>query len=329
MSDSFPFLSQIAQYFDEYEFHQLIFEVKSMVHDGSESAMGNVIVATQYNPTSGPFSNKIQMENYEYANSHKIADSSHHGVECDPLKKGGSATEYVRTGAIPPNTDIKSYDLGIFNLCTSGVPAGYNIGELWVDYTVKLSKARIGFQGEYNMSQAPISNWGLVNQSVPTGNTPFVPSSLSTSYETLQQLMERIGSEEVIISDNIGMLVKRSGTLTGSAKVHIKFPASINGGRFMILISRTLTSNTTFTSGTLVSSFINCVPQETTQSGPTTWTQNDVNVQVIVVDVTADDPSLEAEVAVEEGFWTVLAGQIVDFKYAVIALNANVDPIDL
>jgi hypothetical protein len=48
--------------------------------------------------------------------------------------------KYVRPGALPANTDIKTYDSGNFFLSTYGCQGTGNLGELRVKYTVRLSE---------------------------------------------------------------------------------------------------------------------------------------------------------------------------------------------
>jgi hypothetical protein len=138
LAGSFPWLSNLAQFYEEYRLVQCIFFFKSMVTEGNSSAGGNIIMATQYNPTNPAFQSKQVMENYDYANSGKVTQEMRHGVECDPSKKGGSDIEYVRVGAISSNQDLKTYDLGTFQLATNGAIANQNLGELWVEYEVEL-----------------------------------------------------------------------------------------------------------------------------------------------------------------------------------------------
>lgn len=143
LAASFPWLSQIAQYFEEYEFEQLLYTVESMVTEGNTNASGTVIMCTQYNPTNAPFTNKAAMENYEHSQSFKVTEHAVHGVECDPAKRSGNPSEYIRVGPVPSGQDPKTYDLGIFQVATQGAFPNLNIGELWVTYKVRLSKAKI------------------------------------------------------------------------------------------------------------------------------------------------------------------------------------------
>jgi len=141
MATTFPWLSQIAKYFEEYEFHQLIFEFKSVVTTGNASAKGTVLMATQYNAIASAYTTQNQMENSQFSNSGKVADDVIHGVECDPTKVGGNLREYVRSGTV--TNDINGYDHGNFQVATIGANADELIGNLYVTFTVKLSKPKV------------------------------------------------------------------------------------------------------------------------------------------------------------------------------------------
>lgn len=105
---------------------------------------GTVMMATQYNVSSAPFADKESMLQYHGSQSSRMIDFAVHGVECDP-KKLNSSKLYVRTGPAPVAEDIKTYDHGQFNIAFIGIPNGIwnsQIGELWVEYKIKLRKAR-------------------------------------------------------------------------------------------------------------------------------------------------------------------------------------------
>jgi Viral coat protein (S domain) len=144
----FPWLSQIALYYEEYEFEQLIFEFKSMVTEGNQNAQGNIIMATQYNALNALFSSKQQMENYDYANSANVTQNAFHGVECNPQLNAAAAL-YVRSGTVPTGQDAKTYDLGIFQFAVSNgfQASSINLEEVWVSYKIKLRKTKLILPG--------------------------------------------------------------------------------------------------------------------------------------------------------------------------------------
>lgn len=145
---TFPWLSAIASHFEQYIFRGLLFEFKSLSSDAvlsaaTSSALGSVVMATQYNALNPPFPNKFTMENYEFANSAKPSLSFIHPIEC--ARKDTSIQElYVRNGPPTPGSDIRLYDLGNFNIATVGMQASVGVcGELWCTYEIELLKPKI------------------------------------------------------------------------------------------------------------------------------------------------------------------------------------------
>jgi len=156
MTTAFPWLAQLAINFEEYEIVQLIYTFKSTVADFASSTgqVGQVIMATQYNPNSDAFADKEEMMLYDGGMSCKTTESLIHGIECDPTKNSGASQKYVRAGNLPPGEDLKNYDLGRTSLAVVNPPQGYagqQIGELWVSYTVKLRKPKFVSGNAYNV----------------------------------------------------------------------------------------------------------------------------------------------------------------------------------
>lgn len=142
---TFPWLHEIANNFEEYEFRGLVFEYKTMSVDAIASSsvnVGSVIMATDYNVNHAPFTSKQQMENYEFCTSGKPSQTTMHMVETarsqTPLTR-----LYVRNENPTSFTgqDLRLYDLGLFQIATQGLPAAAaSIGELWVTYEVEFFK---------------------------------------------------------------------------------------------------------------------------------------------------------------------------------------------
>jgi len=143
---TFPFLAQIAANFDQYVIEGMVFEFRSMSADALNSvntALGTVIMATNYNVLNSPFGTKAEMEAYEYSNSSKPSESMCHYIECDP-KQSVLDEMYVRAYSVPAGSDPRMYDLGFFQIATTGFQGtNVNIGELWVTYQVALLKPKL------------------------------------------------------------------------------------------------------------------------------------------------------------------------------------------
>jgi len=141
----FPWLSGIAANFQEYEFMGLVFEFKStsgVAVSSTNTALGTVIMSTNYDPTAPAFATKQQMEAYQFTTAGSPSTSFYHPVECDPAQNIVKNL-FIRTGNIPAGNDQRLYDLGAFNLATSGMQAVNTIGELWVTYQVRLLKPKL------------------------------------------------------------------------------------------------------------------------------------------------------------------------------------------
>nr|WAE42839.1 MAG: capsid protein [Cressdnaviricota sp.] len=143
---TFPWLSQIANMFSEYTFTALAFEYRTMSCDALNStntALGQVIMSTQYDATQGAYPNKIQQENSEFAVSVKPSKSALMAVECK-RSRNVLATQYTRFSTQPTGSDIRMYDLGIMQVATNNLQAAYvNVGEMWVTYSCILRKPNI------------------------------------------------------------------------------------------------------------------------------------------------------------------------------------------
>jgi len=86
-SDTFPWLNQIAQNYEQYNLEGLIFQFRSTSADALNStntALGSVMLATQYDVADSVFTTKAEMLNYEYSNSVKPSENCLHMVECAP-----------------------------------------------------------------------------------------------------------------------------------------------------------------------------------------------------------------------------------------------------
>lgn len=159
LQGSFPFLAQLAQNFELYEFHGLIFQYKPTSGEygnNSSNSIGKVAMATNYDPGAANFANSIVLENYDYANSAKPSVGIIHGVETAQSQRY-STQLYVRTGQTA--RDRIFTDLGTFQIATEGIPFGGAgaqtaiVGELWVTYKIKLSRAQL-FQSYLGQSCA-------------------------------------------------------------------------------------------------------------------------------------------------------------------------------
>jgi hypothetical protein len=209
---TFPWLSQIAANYEEYELKQLIFTYKPTITDfvSTNGQVGSVIMATQYNVQDEPFSNKNDMMHYSGAMATKVSQGMLHGVECNPNKNSGSAGKYIRGGPVLPDQEKSNFDLGTLNIATHSTPLLFNsqtLGELWCSYTVELRKSKF-----YAAEGSSIVQDTFVLVPVPGGTGP-IPGQLE-NLVTYPAQQNRIGGSVSAAAD---------GTLT------YMFPNTVSG----------------------------------------------------------------------------------------------------
>jgi len=204
-----PMLAQIAQFYEEYEFEQLVFEFRSTVVEGNDNAAGTLLMATQYNPTNPLFLDEVSMDNYSHSCATRVTDSLLHGVECEERATGQARFEYVRTGDVPVGQDPKTYDLAVFQVATQGATANLQLGRLYVHYKVKLSKLKL-------VPVTPLNS--LIWASRRTAGTSITTSALFGTSGS-EAFYQTNAPDNIFIQDNA-----------------IIFPSSLPAGRYQISV---------------------------------------------------------------------------------------------
>lgn len=139
---TFPQLSKVAQFYDEYRFHGLVFYFKSTSGETSsnaDTAIGTVMMASTCDPMVAAPQNKTQLVRLDMNSEGKPSQDQAHGIEC-----AAAGIKYVRHGSPGESSrDGVFFDEGNFHIATEGQPAGVTrIGELWVSYDIELLRPR-------------------------------------------------------------------------------------------------------------------------------------------------------------------------------------------
>jgi len=217
LEQTFPWLSQIAANYEEYEFMQLVFDFKSSIQDvnSSNGQVGTVIAATNYNASQPVFTDKPSMAAYYGSQSSKTTDDLVHGIECDPNKLSGAVGQYVRVNPVLVGESLKEYDHGLFQLATHNIPTSMlngTLGELYVTYKVLLRKPKF-----LTGRGLAITRAAFVSSGSETYLAPFGSGSNTGSTDTLTLLRGQQNNLKVGID------------LSVSQKVKIVFPAYFAG----------------------------------------------------------------------------------------------------
>jgi hypothetical protein len=146
-NSSFPWLSTLAENFDEYKFDYLEVSYEPSVGtdtDGKLLLTFDPDVLDEFpNSKQEMLEARVQLDAVPWQRA-KL------NVPKDLL----SDWRYVRTGDVPVGADQHVYDTGVFNCATPGAPSGM-IGECFVSYKVRLRTPNGGaVKGGYSYSEA-------------------------------------------------------------------------------------------------------------------------------------------------------------------------------
>lgn len=156
MAETFPWLSAMSQNFEEYKFEGLVFEYVSTsatALNSTNTALGTIIMAAEYNATQPAYINKQQMENSWFASSKSPSECQMMAIECSP-KDNPMKIMYIRTGDIGSNQDLRMYDLGNIQIASVGSQATSVAGELWATYDVILYKPQLNSALGYDINSS-------------------------------------------------------------------------------------------------------------------------------------------------------------------------------
>jgi hypothetical protein len=163
MATTFPYLNRIAQCFQQYEFKGIVFEFKSTsasALNSTNTALGTVMLACQYDASDPAFANKTQVLNEMWSVDGKPCEDVLLPIECHPDERVTRLCN-LRTEANATPAVTTTYDWGKFSIATVGSQAVANVGELWVSYDVLLYKPSIVDSTGINeiIARASYSGW--------------------------------------------------------------------------------------------------------------------------------------------------------------------------
>jgi len=204
----FPWLSRIAANFEKYEFEFLDFVYKREVSEfASNGQTGKVIMSFDSDATDSAPTTKQQMEDTDPHADCMPCENMRLSVPQDILRKFNDA-HFVRPGAQPANTDLKTYDIGTLNVACQGTAANTAVGELHVEYALRLRVPIL--ENVFQSSGVVVNATGTgTATATPLGTQAniaiggnLVASATSAGVVTLQNLV--IGSEYSVTTGGKG-----------------------------------------------------------------------------------------------------------------------------
>jgi hypothetical protein len=133
------------------------------------TALGDVILVTDYDAADGAPESSIQAESYQaYADcapwQNQEMAASRQNLEKFPQR-------YTRDAAPPAGTDIKTYDVGSFYICTENQASAALVGYLYVEYTVELFTPQLR-SADFYISGGLITGATSMTAANPLGTAP-------------------------------------------------------------------------------------------------------------------------------------------------------------
>jgi len=256
LAGTFPWLANLAQGFQTYDIEGCVVMYKplsAMAVGSTNTSLGVVVIATQYDVDAPSFHTRREMESYMYTTSSVPFEHQIHPVECAPNSKV-LEEQYIRYGSV--TEDKRWSDLGRVTVATEGMQSADDIiGELWITYDVRLCKPRIVPSG-YGVAQYAHLQAG------PYNNT------------------EILGAIQLPI---IGPL-ELSVSATGAGYDTISFPPGLAEGYFFI---GGLWRGSSTASCSLATTLTNCTAQsywslDTTNSHFSSGTQSEFFLDLVV-----------------------------------------------
>lgn len=173
----FPWLSGVAQRFESYVFEALKFDYET---ESATSATGTALLALDYDASDAAPTTKTQAMAYRSS----VRSPAWSNCQLTSLREdlGKQKSYFVRRGAVPANADVKMYDVGNLNVCTIGQANTNTIGELYVEYRIRLMTPQLGIAGQGESVWGEFS--GASNAAPFTlisGNLPATVASTGTT----------------------------------------------------------------------------------------------------------------------------------------------------
>jgi hypothetical protein len=140
LATTFPWLSAIAGRYESYLFRRLHFIYEPIC---PTTTPGAVMMAVDYDASDTAPTSKVVLMAYRGAVRSAPWNITRFDASRGDLRKFG-VQRYVRTAAVPANTDVKTYDVGNLQLATQNTPATpTTLGELYVEYEVEFFTPQI------------------------------------------------------------------------------------------------------------------------------------------------------------------------------------------
>lgn len=168
LSQSFPWLNQIASRYESYRFKKLNYRFMT---ERPTTESGYVALIPDYDPTDpAPPSKTVA---FQYQGAAKSAPWENLTQINTPSDLSKRKEYFVRQGPLSANENIAFYDTGNLFVLVGGNSGAVNLGELWCDYEVELMTPQLETSGLGGSGK-------LVGSTAQTDVLPFGTAASST-----------------------------------------------------------------------------------------------------------------------------------------------------
>lgn len=148
---TFPWLSAQAIGYESYKINSLSVEYSFTTNEFI--GKGRIVIAPDYDAADDPPTTALEAE--QMTDRAFGAVAKNHVCRLRPRGMGILGPKrYIRSGVLPPNEDIKTYDVAQLHVVTSGQTDASEIGQLWLNYDITLCEPQF-----VNAGQNAQSGW--------------------------------------------------------------------------------------------------------------------------------------------------------------------------
>lgn len=190
-ANSFPWASRPASNYEKYRVISAEYYYKRIVSEfATNGQTGKVIFSFDYDASDAPPASKQMAEDqFPHKDGMPCEEFS---LRLDPKQLNSQDSKYVRPGAQPPNTDIKTYDGGNLFVSTVGCVDSSPIGELRIRYTIQLLNPVLN-PGS-SVIGGSITSSGTTSPTNPFGDDIINPQSVGISVSGLDTTISQPGT---------------------------------------------------------------------------------------------------------------------------------------
>lgn len=226
VANLFPWMSQIANAYEEYVVNSMAFCYEPSV--GTGDGFGSLILSFDYDALDVAPVDKISaLESSDSVRCAPWAPCKLALKSADLKRRCSPANLFVRSGTVS-NTDLKTYDLGNLNVTATGNQSSSNtIGELWIEYNITLAVPQ--------RAQGPgmMINAAGVAKATPFTGTQTVTGNSIVATATGAALTFKVGGYYLI-----------THLLLGTGITAITTPSVTSGGSISALTAAYITGTT-------------------------------------------------------------------------------------